>query len=303
MKTSIRIALLACALSLSKLVFADLYHVQDANNFSKMARNSVLLSPEMIQAAYLDAGSQGVGIFTPGRIVDAENMAKKVNNNREAYDKALDICLPVAIELEDEAIAMLNRVGEFMGQPEPAPVYILFGANNSGGTASSEGLALGLEVLCQFADTKEQFKDVLMAFIAHEIVHVYQNRILKFEKQPNVLEQALLEGVPDFVANTMLGKVPGSEQSRHTYGMANEAKLWEVFSKNMEGVGYDAWFYSGDYNGRPGDVGYWIGKRIAEAYYAQAKDKKQAISDLLNLKSAQQILLDSDYPERFVISE
>ncbi|MBB6522661.1 DUF2268 domain-containing putative Zn-dependent protease [Pseudoteredinibacter isoporae] len=299
MNTYTRILLLVCFLPLSHFTSANLYHLEDANNFSKMIKNSWEVSQEAVQTKYLDVGSAGVKIFTPGRIVDAKNMSRKVNENRAAYEKALNICLPVASEFEDEAVDMLERVGKFMGQPELAPVYVLFGANNSGGTASPDGLALGLEVLCQFADTKEQFKEVLMAFVAHEVVHVYQNRLLNFEKPPTVLEQALLEGFPDFVANMMLGEVPESERKRHDYGLANEAQLWRDFSAVMESKEYDAWFYSGDFNGRPGDVGYWIGKRIAEAYYHQAENKEQAISDLLHLKSAEHILKASAYQEGF----
>jgi hypothetical protein len=46
-------------------------------------------------------------------------------------------------------------------------------------------------------------------------------------------------------------------------------------------------------------MGYFVGFRIAEAYYAQAKDKKAAIGDLLELRDPDAILKTSGYGERF----
>ncbi len=41
------------------------------------------------------------------------------------------------------------------------------------------------------------------------------------------------------------------------------------------------------------DMGYWIGKRICAAYYAQAGDKHEALQVLLHLKDPEEILAKS----------
>jgi hypothetical protein len=47
--------------------------------------------------------------------------------------------------------------------------------------------------------------------------------------------------------------------------------------------------------GTPGDLGYWVGYRIAKAYYTRARDKRVAMRTLLDLKDPKQILADSGW--------
>ena len=50
---------------------------------------------------------------------------------------------------------------------------------------------------------------------------------------------------------------------------------------------------------RPADLGYWVGYKIAESYYKNAKDKKQAVKELLEIKDFSKFLADSRYEEKF----
>jgi len=47
-----------------------------------------------------------------------------------------------------------------------------------------------------------------------------------------------------------------------------------------------------------GSVGF-IGYKIAESYYSRAKDKKQAVKDILEIKDFNQFLKASRYDEKF----
>ena len=47
------------------------------------------------------------------------------------------------------------------------------------------------------------------------------------------------------------------------------------------------------------DLGYYIGYKICESYYQSAKDKKQAIKDILEIKDFNQFLIDSKYEAKF----
>jgi hypothetical protein len=51
--------------------------------------------------------------------------------------------------------------------------------------------------------------------------------------------------------------------------------------------------------GRPADLAYFVGYRIAQAYYDKAPDKKLAIETILNFEDADQLVRDSGYAERF----
>ena len=50
---------------------------------------------------------------------------------------------------------------------------------------------------------------------------------------------------------------------------------------------------------RPADLGYYIGYKIAEAYYKNAADKKQAVKDILEIKDFNEFLKASKYEEKF----
>jgi len=59
------------------------------------------------------------------------------------------------------------------------------------------------------------------------------------------------------------------------------------------------WMYNGmvppDKNHGAVDIGYWVGYRIAGAYYARASDKRAAVRELLELRDAEAILHASGY--------
>ena len=72
----------------------------------------------------------------------------------------------------------------------------------------------------------------------------------------------------------------------------------------MLGTDASNWLYQGDKaKDRPADLGYYIGYKICEAYYAHAVDKKQAIKDILEIKDFNQFLSASRYEEKFARSQ
>lgn len=258
------------------------------------------LSAEELQRYYLDPGSDGIRIFTPYRIIDADNLAKEVSENRSLYEKAIVLCLPVVRSLAEESERIMQEVANRIGEQDSAPAYVVFGGNNSGGTASAEGLVIGIETVCNLIDNEEEFAQSFTYLIAHEMVHVYQSRFVSIEGQPSLLELALIEGVADFIAEKILGRVDSTALARTQYGLDNEARLWQEFKLVMAASETGDWMYrQPTSDGKPADMAYWIGKRIAEAYYHHAEDKSQAIRELVELSDAQHILSKSRYGESF----
>lgn len=43
------------------------------------------------------------------------------------------------------------------------------------------------------------------------------------------------------------------------------------------------------------DLGYWMGYKITEAYFDKAKDKKEAVSEILNITDFSAFLRESGY--------
>ena len=86
-----------------------------------------------------------------------------------------------------------------------------------------------------------------------------------------------------------------------TYGDSHEAELWRSFSQEMNGINLSHWLYQGDQHspGVPADLGYYVGRKICEAYYNRAKDKQRAIQELVEMRDATKILQGSGYAEQF----
>lgn len=278
--------------------------LHDAERFAALMARPDLPDAATLQAHYLDPGSAGVRLFTPGRIESADNLARAVAADPEAYRKGARLCLQAARDASAEASWVMAAVARVLDQPadSAAPAFALFGARNSGGTATADGLALGLEVLCQRVDTREAARAVVLDFVAHEITHVYQQRAFTGAVNFNLLFAALMEGMADHVMELARGQLSTAAAERHAYGVAHEAALWRAFQADVDsGAGFGHWLYTQKRgpDGAPPDMAYWLGKRVVEAYLARATDRREAIRTLLALRDPQQILRDSGYAERF----
>ena len=112
-----------------------------------------------------------------------------------------------------------------------------------------------------------------------------------------ILGNALVEGGADFLANLLYS--PSKQIKEYTvFGLANECRIKNKFIEQMNSKDISMWTgNNGDAmpeNWVP-DLGYFIGHQIAQAYYKQAKDKNQAVKDLIELRDPKTILSKSEY--------
>ena len=185
--------------------------LDDAERFALLLQSHDLPTASQLQSAYLDPGSAGVRIFTPHRIRDATTLAEAVAKDPEAYRRALHLCLPVAQRLQAEATDIAHRISALLGSSGPVPVYVVLGAGNSGGTASAQGLVLGLEVICRQATDASAAHQLLKDFIAHELVHVHQLRAGTEQSSSDLLRQSLVEGFRAGGRGFLLGASHGQQ--------------------------------------------------------------------------------------------
>jgi uncharacterized protein YjaZ len=66
----------------------------------------------------------------------------------------------------------------------------------------------------------------------------------------------------------------------------------------MDNEDYKGWLYSSS-NGRPNDLGYWMGYKITKAFYDRAGDKKAAIYEIFHIRDFKAFLKQSGYPDKF----
>lgn len=288
---------------------------QDAKRFARAFKeHGGKLDAAQIQKLYLDGSGPGVAIFTTGRIENAANLAKAVAERQADYQHAIEHCLPQIPSLNTElrAIYLAHR-GLLPEKPLPA-IHVVFGAGSSGGTANAQAQVLGLEVACRVGVSTEQFRQYMRYLFAHETVHSWQSFADKPWARDVLLETALLEGVPEYLASLVIGKSP--DANREQWCRPREVALWQDFMRDQQilmkrekedfwsqpelASTYQRWFANLDKApaGWPHEVGYWIGMQIAAGYVEKAQDKRKAIQELIEMKDPAAILQTSGYAQR-----
>lgn len=129
--------------------------------------------------------------------------------------------------------------------------------------------------------------------IIHETIHLQQNY-----ESTSVLSACIKEGSADFLAELFYGHPFKSPM--YDYGIENESKLWTEFSKDLYFEDWSKWLYgSSKTKDRPMDTGYFMGYMITKSYYDKAKDKKEAIKEIIEITDFDQFLKDSGYATKF----
>jgi len=205
----------------------------------------------------------------------------------------------------------LTKLAELYPEARFRDVYFLIGNLYTGGTIGRSGMLVGTEQYASGPDTPRDeipgwaqtvtrvndFRSIV-GLVVHEAVHTQQKPKPPGQKG-TLLRDVLSEGVPDFLAELALGPRPVNSP-REIYGRAHEHDVWVDFQDEMETDSTTkTWMYNGmvppDKNHGAIDIGYWVGYRIAGAYYARASDKRAAVRELLELRDAEAILRASHY--------
>jgi hypothetical protein len=259
-----------------------------------------------LRAEYLDRGTTGLTDFTNARWKNAKTLTAMVWPLRAYYSSIRQNTLTVSSMVPSirRAFQALDTMYDGAIFPD---VYFAIGGMSTGGTTSNHGLLIGVElfsrapdspvsVLSPWGQTVVRSIDVLPAIVAHELTH-YQQRY----SAPNLLAQSIREGSADFVGELLTGQM--INDSIHVYGNRHEAEIWRDFKSQMNGSDLTKWLYNGGSvsatNGRPADLGYYVGYKITAAYYAKQADKRRALRDLLQIKDFPAFLAASGYGANF----
>ncbi len=195
---------------------------------------------------------------------------------------------------------------------DPGTVYFVVGALRAGGQNSSVGALISADMFA--ADGEFAAEDrppgrlfpssQLPIIIAHELTHRQQviaqgieTYLEIYDARQSVLANAIREGTAEFLALHTAGST--TDPASFSFGLENEAAIWRAFEKDRAKREYGDWFYvktkaNPDW---PPDLGYFVGARIAESYYRNAADKKQALVEILAITDFDRFLVDSGYAE------
>lgn len=253
---------------------------------------------------YLRRGSVGLKEFTRLRIGSSCGLVDSIERAPKYYAALREPSMKLA-SYETKMRASFRKLKALYPESVFPDVYFLIGRMNSGGTTSDKGLLIGVDMygknegasldgLSDWHKAVVSSTDRLPYIVAHELIHYEQ----KNAAGNTLLAQSITEGVADFVAELVAGDTINPHL--HRYGNPREKELWLEFKKEMTGKDVSNWLYQGEKaKDKPADLGYYIGYKIAESYYKNAADKKQAARDILEIKDFDAFLKASRYDEKF----
>lgn len=290
----------------------DIDHFWEAFDYLKKCktRND---SISTFQTIYLDRATDGLKDFIDARQFTAEKFVNAVSKFPKFYNSVRKNTYEVknAVPLVEEIVTKFQQIYPNF---KPFKVCFAIGIVNTGGTVSDKFLLIGSEVststkntdlsefkgsayskqLSQGEDIVQKIKNI----VAHEYVHTQQ--ITPTNKNAincGLLYMAMQEGFCDFIGELTSGSqinLVGLE-----YGNQNEKQIWQDFKSELCNTSAKNWLYNyATVKDKPADLGYYVGYKIAEEYYKNAVDKKQAVTDIIEMSDPIRFLQLSKYDQK-----
>jgi hypothetical protein len=255
-------------------------------------------SAASFQKLYLDRATNGLLDFIQARDFTAEKFVEAVTKNAAFY-QGIRPNTYRAKKAEPVIEQVFANFRKLYPNFKPFKVCFAIGIKNTGGTVSSEYVLIGTEVTTSIDGTASATDDAMIqrikGIVAHECVHTQQ----KPSPDPQAIKckllyQSLREGACDFI-----GELVSKNKKNNEYGDQHENELWIQFKNELCNENIGNWLYNGyAAKDKPADLGYYIGYKIAESYYNNAADKKQAIVDIIEMDNAIQFLEKSKYDQK-----
>lgn len=269
---------------------ADVHHFADAfEHWTPADTTCAALEP------YWRAATAGFESYARKFDVSRADLCRQVRRNPGRYG-ALAGKLPA---LDSAATRIRDLYGKFASlhplSNDPS-VYFVVGDGIAAGTTTRGKhpiILIGMELNNSVAS--------LPRVVAHELVHTQQHYPFfgSMTGGPSflrgtLLRQSIMEGSANFIASLLI-----VHADTNAWAESHEAELWAEFRLDAHSHDYGRWLYNGwnrkALGDRPPDVGYWMGYRIAQSYFAHAADKQKAVDDILSIRDFDRFLEDSRY--------
>lgn len=249
---------------------------------------------DQIQHDYIDKGSDGLRSFLKQRRTTAARIVQAIADHPQIYADARK-CLAVLPRAKARVSAALTKLGMLYPEAQFPPVTVAIGRGKPVAIADESGVMIGLESLCAVTWMSPSLENRVTYVIAHEYTHVQQAlaspAFYNIDK-PTVLDAALIEGAAEFMGILTSGGTSYAYFAKATAG--REKQIETAFVPDEDKTELSAWFFNGTLE-KPGDMGYWVGRRIVQSYYEHAADKRAAIRDIIEMKDAHAFLARSGW--------
>lgn len=267
------------------------------------------------QTQYLDSGSAAFKEFAQSRGVTASLLQQMST----AYRQYFEAMRPwwTGGRGGDAAFATIRgnyaRLAALLPEATFPPVYFVVGRYSTGGTVNARGIIIGTEFygvdaaapqgeLNAFSRNNQMsWRTDLPRVVAHEHTHLLQMSAgtTSSNNGATLLARALNEGGAEFVGSLAAGAPLFVKY--FSVWQQREREFYTAFMAERNGTDVSRWLYNqggiaDNANAPwPGDLGYFMGFRIAQAYYNRATDKTKALRDIIAAKDPEAILTASGY--------
>lgn len=291
------------------LIFEDVPRFWEAFDHAAAATTR-LKKAAIFRRDYLGRGTAGLIDYHWLKTERTELLLRQIDAAPGYYAGIREQTLRAA-DLEPKIRAGFRSLAKLYPDAHFPPTTFVVGRLNSGGTAGQEGMLVGLDLWSYTEGVPTEgvspallpiLKTLRLENLPYIVLHEQIHAMQQYGGEDILLSDVLAEGSADFIAHLALPEQP--QPPYYVWGLEHEDRVWARFASEAADGEYGDWLanYSGNLiedDWHP-DLGYFIGARICEAYYAQAADKTQAIEDLLFVVDPFAILDASGYADRFV---
>lgn len=300
-----RLLLLAGLLALNELAYAQTPPVQTNPDSMRVVWADVdrfWRAYDQLSGATTTADSlaiidnQYLALATPGLrryVAEANATAADFLRAWRTHRRYLVAIRPATLSIRQQKPAIIEAARR-LKKAYPAStfpnLYFAIGKLEVGGTQFDNLLYVGAELKCATAyppldelnpDLRGGISPVktLSTVCIHEMVHGQQ----RLKNSRTNLDGALLEGAAEYVAFRLTGRL--GSPAAFAYGRQHEATIRQQFAQEADQPIVAKWFLARTdlATQLPGALGYFVGFRICEAYYTQARDKKAALQTIISL--------------------
>lgn len=256
--------------------------IQKTNDYSKKM--------DFINKLYINKGTTGLKAF-----IKKENYSDTLYIKLiDEYPKFWNSIRPNTFSVKKKANELNIAISNFKKiYPElkDAQIYFIIGDFTTGGTRIDNMVLIGTEIATGNLTTdisefkNDWFKNIFANPSADNIVrlniHEYVHTQQKTGNSGQLLSQVIKEGSCDFIRELVLGTP--LQRKPISYGDLHFDNLKKKFKEEMFSSDFANWLYNGDQKGDSADLGYYMGYKICESYYNNAKNKQQAIKEIIEV--------------------
>jgi len=245
-----------------------------------------------LQKQYIDPGTEGLKVLMAKRDLTAASLYLSLSQAPNLYNEAKQ-CVSVLPTVKHRLIEAMNKLIEIYPQAKTPAITIAISDGRSAAIGYPDsGVQVALELMCAIKFINPNIEDRFVNVIAHEFAHVQQNPNFINKTQQTVLDVSLEEGVAELMAELTSGQMAYQYFAPMVAG--KEAQIEQRFWQQRHDTDLSQWVYNSTLE-KPGDLGYWVGYRIAKHFYNKSNHKKRAIAELLAIEDAEEFLQKSGW--------